>query len=53
MDWRVWGSFVEDAKSFVLVQRRSSIFMPIPKRELTPDQINELRALFETHLPNK
>ena len=53
MDWRVWGSFVEDAKSFVLVQRGSSIFMPIPKRELTPDQINELRALFETHIPNK
>jgi len=53
MDWRVWGSFAEDTRSFVLVQRGSSIFMPIPKRELTSDQITELRTLFETHLPRR
>jgi hypothetical protein len=53
MDWRVWGSFAEDRNSFVLVQRGSRMFMPIPKRELSPSQITELRSLFETHLPPK
>jgi hypothetical protein len=53
MDWRVWGSFAEDRNSFVLVQRGSRMFMPIPKRELSQTQIAELRTLFETHLPHK
>jgi hypothetical protein len=51
--WNVWSSFAEDTASFVLVYRGSPMFMPIPKRELTPAQITELRTLFETHLPHK
>jgi hypothetical protein len=53
MEWKVWGSFAEDANSFVLVQRGSSMFMPIPKRELSPEQIAELRILFQTHVARK
>jgi YcxB-like protein len=52
MEWRAWGSFAEDESSFVLGQRGSTYFMPIPKRELTPIQITELRSLFETHIPH-
>jgi hypothetical protein len=51
MEWKVFGSFAEDTSSFVLVQRGSTIFMPIPKRELSPPQIIELRTLLQTHLP--
>jgi YcxB-like protein len=51
MEWKVFGSFAEDASSFVLVQRGSTIFMPIPKRELSPPQIIELRTLLQAHLP--
>ena len=53
MDWKVWGSFAEDVRSFVLVQRGSTGFMPIPKRELSPTQITELRALFEACIHSK
>jgi YcxB-like protein len=51
--WKVWSSFAEDKASFVLVQRGSGMFMPIPKRELSASQIADLRALLETHLPGK
>jgi hypothetical protein len=51
--WKVWSSFAEDTASFVLVQRGSAMFMPIPKRELTTSQIAELHTLLEKHLPGK
>jgi hypothetical protein len=53
MDWKVWGSFAEDPSSFVLVQRGSTMFMPIPKRQLSTSEVNELRSLFQTYLPSK
>jgi len=53
VEWRAWSTFAEDASTFVLVQRGGGMFMPIPKRELTPTQITDLRSLFETHLPTK
>ena len=53
MDWKVWGSFAEDARSFVLVQRGSTVFMPIPKRELASSQIDELRTILSAHIPRK
>jgi hypothetical protein len=51
MEWKVWGSFAEGTSSFVLVQRGSTMFMPIPKRELSTSQIDELRTLLAAHLP--
>jgi YcxB-like protein len=51
--WSLYSKFAEDARSFVLVQAGVNAFVPIPKRELSPSQIIELRTLFETHLPHK
>jgi hypothetical protein len=53
VEWKVWSSFAEHTSSFVLVQRGGGIFMPIPKRELSASQIDELRTLLETHLSHK
>jgi len=53
MNWEAWGSFGEDDSSFVLVQRGANIFMPIPKRNLSVAQIEELRSVLETYLSGK
>jgi hypothetical protein len=51
--WSNYFSFVEDKQSFALLQQGKQIFVPIPKRELTPAQIDELRSLFEQHIARK
>jgi YcxB-like protein len=51
--WQAFSKVAEDDRVFVLFQRGDRLYIPIPKRELTPAQIPELRALFETHLPHK
>jgi hypothetical protein len=51
--WEVYERFAEDARTFILMQRGSRIFIPIPKRELAPDQIEGLRELFQSHLPGR
>jgi YcxB-like protein len=53
MTWEPFIRFAENPKAFILVQQGDLMFHPIPKRELTPDQITELSSLFETHLPHK
>jgi len=53
ISWESFIHFAENDDSFVLFQQGSRIFIPIPKRELTPAQIDELRALFEACIPSK
>jgi YcxB-like protein len=51
-NWKAYSRFSENSKTFILFQGDGT-FVSIPKRELTPTQITELRSLFETHLPHK
>jgi hypothetical protein len=49
LKWPFFVKFAEDDKSFVLYQS-NQIFHPIPKRQLTPEQISELRDVFTQHI---
>ena len=51
--WEAHIKFAEDENTFILFQQDNQIFIPIPKRELTVSQIDELRTLLETHLSRK
>jgi len=51
--WLAYTAFAEDEHSFVLHQKGRSLFLPIPKRELSPLQVTELRTLLATRLPTK
>jgi hypothetical protein len=51
--WNSYTKFAEDEKTFILFQQGNQIFIPIPKRELSSSQIDELRSIFEFHLPRK
>ncbi|MGI4828682.1 MAG: YcxB family protein [Janthinobacterium lividum] len=43
----MYTEFAENAKTFVLFQKGSQLFIPIPKRDLNPLQIEELRMLMK------
>jgi hypothetical protein len=51
--WDAYIKFAENEDTFILFQQGNQIFVPIPKRELSPPQIDELRALLAAHLPRK
>ena len=51
--WEAYIRFAENERAFIFFQQGNQIFIPIPKRELNLSQIDELRSLFETHLPTK
>jgi hypothetical protein len=51
--WNFYTKFAENEKIFILFQQGNQIFIPIPKRELSSSQIDELRSIFETHLSPK
>jgi YcxB-like protein len=49
LKWPFFLDFAEDNKSFVLYQS-NHIFHPIPKRQLSPQQISDLRDAFTRHI---
>ena len=51
--WNAYSKFAEDPSNFVLYMQGNRMFVPIPKRELSPADIDELRALFRINLPRK
>jgi hypothetical protein len=51
--WDVYIKFAENKDTFILFQQGNQIFIPIPKRELSTSQIDELRTLLAAHLPRK
>lgn len=51
--WSNYVAYAEDASSFLLIQQGNLLFVPIPKRQLTPAQADEVRSVFETYLPRK
>jgi YcxB-like protein len=51
--WSSYTKFAEDEKTFILFQQGNQIFIPIPKRVLSSSQIDEVRSIFESHLPRK
>jgi hypothetical protein len=50
--WLFFLKFAEDDKSFILYQS-NQIFLPIPKRQLSPQQISDLREAFTRHIANR
>ena len=48
--WQVLDRFAENDRTFVLVQQGGRIFFPVPKRQLTPEQIAGFRALCAKHI---
>lgn len=50
-DWKVFSKFAEDKASFVLFHEGSVTFFPVPKSNLTSQQIDELRNLLAAHMP--
>jgi len=51
--WSNYVSFVEDERSFALRQQGKQIFVPIPKRQMTPLQVEEMSSLFKIHIGGK
>jgi YcxB-like protein len=51
--WRIFVNYSEDRWSFVLFDRGSQAFMAIPKRTLSPLQIEELHVILGAHLAQK
>jgi hypothetical protein len=51
--WKVYERFTEDGKSFIMFLTGSTAILPIPKAELTPAQIDELRSLLAARLPSE
>jgi hypothetical protein len=51
--WQSYTRFFEDDKTFILFQQGNQFFVPIPKHELSPSQITELRSIFASHLSRK
>lgn len=49
ISWSQFPRFSEDKKSFVLYQR-STVFNIVPKRDLSPDQVEALHEYFEQHI---
>lgn len=52
LKWPFFIKFAEDDKAFVLYQS-NQIFHPIPKRELSQEQIAELRETFKQNITSK
>jgi hypothetical protein len=51
--WQSYIGFAENEYTFILFQQGNQIFVPIPKRELSPSQIDEFRAVLAAHLPRR
>lgn len=49
LKWPIFVKFAEDSKAFVLFQSNGS-FNLIPKRQLSPQQISDLREAFTRHI---
>jgi len=52
LDWKMFQRFVEDDKTFILYQS-NQIVHPIPKRELSQDQLLELREAFTRNIVSR
>jgi YcxB-like protein len=51
--WSAYSGFADNKHIFILLHQGGRVGTAISNRSLTPEQISELRALFETHLPHK
>ena len=51
--WEHYGRFLEDDKAFVLYQKNERIFNILPKRNLTTEQIAEIRQYLKLRLGAK
>ena len=51
--WTAYIGIMEDKYNFLLVQQGKMIYVPIPKSPFTPVEVDELRSMFERHLPRK
>lgn len=48
--WSVYTKFVEDKSNFLIMQQGNLIFVPIPKRELSPQRVEEVRSLLRVYI---
>lgn len=51
--WSTFLGFTEDKHNFLLIRQGNLIFVAIPKRVLSEQQIEEVRSVFETYLSRK
>jgi hypothetical protein len=51
--WDAYIKFAENKDTFILFQQGNQIFVPIPQRDLSPPQVDDLRTLLEAHLPRR
>ena len=49
--WTLYDAFAEDDLNFVLLQQGRLHYLPIPKRQIAPDQLHALRVLVSAHVP--
>ena len=49
VSWKAFLRYVESKETFILYTS-PACFVIVPKRVLQPDQVNELRRLFQTHI---
>ena len=49
-DWEILERFAENERAFILVQQGGRIFIPISKRQMTPDDIAGFRSLCAQHI---
>ncbi len=51
--WNFYCGYAENEKTFLVFQQGNQIFIPLPKRELSFEQITEVRGLFQAHLTSR
>jgi hypothetical protein len=51
--WQVYTKYAENDHVFVLFQQGERMFIPLPKRDLSPLQVDELRTMFQTYIRTK
>ena len=47
---RVYTRFAENAHAFVLVQQGGQLYHPLPKKDLTPMEVTQMRDLFTAYV---
>ncbi len=51
--WSVYESYAEDKHDFVLIQTGGRLSVPIPKQQMSSDDVAEIRRLLDAHLLRK
>jgi hypothetical protein len=53
LSWQLYKQYCESKSTFLFIPKGNQAFIPIPKREFTSFQIDELRTILSAPLPRK